>query len=70
MALEAVQDLINFLKGFVEFLIRFVIYTLPVWIIIGVPLYLVFIGARALFRKLRGNKAKKEQPQEMPVEKK
>ena len=70
VALEAVQDLINFLKGFVEFLIRFVIYTLPVWIIIGVPLYLVFIGARALFRKLRGNKAKKEQPQEMPVEKK
>ncbi len=68
VALEAVQDLIDFLKGFVEFLIRFVIYTLPVWIMIGVPLYLVFIGARALFRKIRGSKPKKEQPQE--VEKK
>ncbi len=68
VALEAVQDLINFLKGFVEFLIRFVIYTLPVWIVIGIPLYLVFIGARKLFRKMRGNKVKKEQPQE--VEKK
>ena len=63
VALEAVQDLINFLKGFVNFLIRFVIYTLPVWIMIGIPLYLVFIGLRALFRKMRGNKPKKEAPE-------
>ena len=62
VALEAVQDLINFLKGFVEFLIRFVIYILPVLILIAIPLYLVFIGVRALFRMMRGNKAKKEQP--------
>ena len=68
IALEAVQDLIDFLKGFTEFVIRFVIYILPVWIIIGIPLYLVFIGVRALLRKMRGNKTKKEQPQE--VEKK
>jgi hypothetical protein len=66
--LEAVQDLINFLKGFVEFLIRFVIYILPVLILIAIPLYLIFIGVRALFRMMRGNKAKKEQPEE--VEKK
>ena len=70
VALEAVQDLINFLKGFINFLIRFVIYTLPVWIFVGIPLYLAFIGLRALFRKLRGPKVKKEQPVEMPVEKK
>jgi len=68
VALEAVQDLIDFLKGFVEFFIRFVIYTLPVWIMIGIPLYLAFIGARAIFRKIRGSKVKKEVPQE--VEKK
>jgi len=68
VALEAVQDLIDFLKGFVEFLIRFVIYILPVLITIGIPLYLVFIGVRALFRRMRGNKVKKEEPQE--VEKK
>ncbi len=67
VALEAVQDLVNFLKGFVDFLIRFVVYTLPVWIIIGIPLYIVFLGVRAVFRKIRGNK-KKVQPQE--VEKK
>jgi hypothetical protein len=69
VALQAVQDLINFLKGFINFLIRFVIYTLPVWIIIGIPLYLVFLGARALFRKIRGNKPKKEQPKEDDVAK-
>ncbi len=70
VALNAVQDLINFLKDFTEFIIRFVIYTLPVWIIVGIPLYLIFLGARKLFRKLRGSKAKKEQPQETPAEKK
>jgi len=65
VALQAVQDLINFLKGFVNFLIRFVIYTLPVLIVICIPLYLVFLGLRALFRMMRGNKPKKEQPQEL-----
>lgn len=70
VALNAVQDLINFLKDFTEFIIRFVIYTLPVWIIVGIPLYLIFLGARKLFRKLRGNKTRKEQLQEIPAEKK
>jgi len=60
IALEAVQDLIDFLKGFTEFVIRFVIYILPVWIIIGIPLYLAFIGIRALLRKMRGGKKKVE----------
>lgn len=58
VAKEAVQDLIFFFQDFVNFVIRFVIYTLPVWIMVGIPLYLVFIGVRALFRKLRGNKKK------------
>ena len=70
VALEAVQDLINFLKGFTEFLIRFVIYNLPVLILVAIPLYLVFIGARALFRKMRGKKVKKEEVKEVSVEKK
>jgi hypothetical protein len=64
VALEAVQDLINFMKGFTEFLIRFVIYNLPVLILIAIPFYLFFIGARALFRKMRGKKVKKEEAQE------
>jgi hypothetical protein len=68
VALEAVQDLIDFTKGFVNFLIRFVIYTLPVWVMIGIPLYLVFLGLRALFRKMRGNRAKTAKPQAVPSE--
>ena len=70
VALEAVQNLVDFLKGFTEFLITFVIFILPVLIIIFVFLYLIFLGARALFRKMRGNKVKKEQPQEVSLEKK
>ena len=70
VALEAVQNLVDFLKGFTEFLITFVIFILPVLIIIFVFLYLIFLGARAIFRKMRGNKVKKEQPQEVSIEKK
>ena len=58
VAKDAVQDLIFFYQDFVNFVIRFVIYTLPVWVTVGVPLYLIFIGVRALFRRLRGNKKK------------
>lgn len=67
VALKAIEDLISFWQGFINFLIRFIIYTLPVWISIGIPLYLAFIGIRALFRKLRGSRAKVE---EKAVEKK
>lgn len=56
VARDAIQDLIYFYQNFVSFVIRFVIYTLPVWITVGVPLYLVFIGIRAITRKLRGRK--------------
>lgn len=70
VALEAIQNLVYFYQDFASFVIYFVIYTLPVLITIGIPLYLIFIGARALSRKLRGNKAKKEQSQEAVVEKK
>lgn len=62
VALKAVQDLIYYLQNFVDFLIRFVIYTLPVLITICVPLYLVFLGVRVVFRKLRGNKKKEQAP--------
>jgi uncharacterized beta-barrel protein YwiB (DUF1934 family) len=56
VALEAVQDLLDFWKNFVDFMIRFVIYTLPVLITIGIPFYLAFLGLRWVFRKMRGNK--------------
>ncbi len=69
VALEAVQDLVDFSKGFAEFLIRFVLYILPTWIMIGIPLYLVFLGGRAIFHRMRRNKPKKEQLPAPPVEK-
>ncbi|CAG1015702.1 hypothetical protein ANAEL_05336 [Anaerolineales bacterium] len=70
VALEAIQDLINFLKGFINFLIYFVILILPVLLIISGVFYLVFLGLRAIFRLLRGKKPKKEQSQDTSVEKK
>jgi predicted DNA binding CopG/RHH family protein len=69
VARDAIQDLIYFWQNFVDFLIRFVIYTLPVWITIGIPLYLAFLGVRWVFRKVRGNK-KKVEPQEKKEEEK
>jgi hypothetical protein len=52
-AKQAVQDLINFVQGFTEFLIRFVIFTLPALILIAVPLILVFLVGRAIYRRFR-----------------
>jgi hypothetical protein len=69
IALAAIQDLIDFLKGFAKFAIRFVVYILPSWIIVGIPLYLIFIGARKLYYKVRSRKVKQEQQQE-DIEKK
>jgi len=59
---EAIQDLIFYLQGFVRFLIRFVLFTVPVLITIALPLYLVFLGGRAVVRrwikpKVRRNEA-------------
>ncbi|GAB4572883.1 MAG: hypothetical protein Fur0017_25530 [Anaerolineales bacterium] len=69
VALEAIQDLLDFWKDFVDFMIRFIIYTLPVLVTIGIPLYLAFLGLRWVFRKMRGNK-KKVEPQMKEEEKK
>lgn len=56
VANEAIRDLITFTQGFVDFLIRFVLYILPVLILIGLPIYLIFLGIRAVVRKIRGKK--------------
>lgn len=53
VAREAIQDLIFFFQDFVDFLIRFVLLVLPSLILIGIPVYLVFLGVRALVRKFR-----------------
>ncbi|NOH01834.1 MAG: DUF4349 domain-containing protein [Chloroflexi bacterium] len=68
VARDAIQDLIYFWQGFVDFVIRFTLYTLPVLVTVGIPLYLVFLGGRWVFRRLRGNK-KKVEPQVEEVKK-
>ncbi|MFN3491079.1 MAG: DUF4349 domain-containing protein [Anaerolineales bacterium] len=64
VARDAIQDLIYFWQDFVDFIIRFVIYTLPVWLTLGIPLYLIFLAGRALYRKLRRNKKIEEKVEE------
>jgi hypothetical protein len=56
VARDAIQRLIYFWQDFVDFMINFFLYILPVLVTIGIPLYLVFLLARWLFRKVRGNK--------------
>jgi predicted membrane protein len=63
-ASKAVQNLINYMQGFVRFLINFVIFILPVLVTLFLPVYLVFIGLRALVRKRRAKKADKEVTEE------
>jgi hypothetical protein len=50
---DAVEDLIRFVQNFAEFLIRFGIFTLPALILIAIPLYLVFLVGRAVYRRSR-----------------
>jgi hypothetical protein len=64
-AKEAIQDLIFFIQNFAEFLIRFVLYTLPALILIGIPLYLLFLASRAVFRRVRKSDEKVEVSEEV-----
>lgn len=57
VARDAIQNLIDFLQGFGDFLINFFLYYLWVLLLaVALPIYLVFLGVRALVR--RGRKAK------------
>ncbi len=55
---EAIQDLIHFMQGFVDFVIRFVLYVLPVLLVIFGPIALVAWAIVAgIKRSLRKHKA-------------
>jgi len=69
-AKAAIQDLIYFSQNFVEFLIRFVLYNLPALILIGIPLFLIFLAGRAIFRRVRKSKVVAEEKKENEVVKK
>ena len=61
---DAAQDLVSFTQGFTRFLIRFVIFNLPSLILIAIPLYGIFIGARAFYRRFGKSKPKAEAKEE------
>ena len=58
-ASKAVQDLIDYMQGFIQFMLRLIIFILPTLATIFLPFYLVFIGIRALVRRNRQKKAAK-----------
>ncbi|GEM_PF-484878 len=51
VARDAIQNLIDFWKGFVEWMINFFLFTLPALITIAIPLFLVYLLGRWLIRK-------------------
>ena len=57
VARDAIQSLIYFWQDFVDFMIRFGLYTLPVLITLLIPLFLLFLLVRWIVRKLRKPKA-------------
>jgi hypothetical protein len=52
-AKQAIQDLIFFFQNFVDFLIRFVLLTLPALILIAIPLFILYLIGRAAYRRVR-----------------
>jgi len=64
-AKEAVENLIRFFQNFVDFLIQLVIFILPALVLLAIPLVLVFLGGRTLFRRFRkSNPAVEEKVEE------
>ena len=68
-AKEAIQDLILFLQSFAEFLIRFVLYVLPALILIAIPLFLVYLAGRAVYRRTRRSRLAVEEVESEEVKK-
>jgi len=56
-AKQAIEDLIVFLHNFVDFLIRFTIFVLPALILIAIPITLIYLAGRAIYRRTRKPKA-------------
>lgn len=56
-AKEAIQDLIFFVQSFVDFLIRFVLLTLPSLILIAIPLFVLYLVGRAVYLRVRRSRA-------------
>lgn len=68
-AKDAIQDLILFLQSFAEFLIRFALYVLPALILIAIPLFLVYLAGRAIYRRARRSRLAVEEVKSDEVKK-
>jgi hypothetical protein len=68
-AKEAIEDLILFVQNFVDFLIRFVLLTLPALILIAIPLFLVYLVGRAVYRRVRKSRVEVEDVKSEDVKK-
>ena len=56
-AKEAIQDLILFFQNFVDFLIYFVLSILPALILVAIPLYVVYLIGRAVYRRINRSRS-------------
>ncbi|MCJ7434273.1 MAG: DUF4349 domain-containing protein, partial [Anaerolineales bacterium] len=56
VARDAIQNLIYFWQGFIDFMINFLLLVLPVLITIFIPFYLAFLLLRAIYRRARRKK--------------
>jgi hypothetical protein len=57
VARDAIQALVKFLQGFVDFIIRFVLLVLPILIVVFGPIALVVWGIVALVKRRKAKKA-------------
>ena len=68
-ARDAIQDLILFFQNFVDVLVRFVLLTLPALILIAIPLFVVYLVGRAVYRRVRKSRVQVEEVQSEEVKK-
>ena len=57
----AIEDLIRFAQNFVDFLIYFVLSILPSLVLIAIPVYLVYLAGRAVYRRVNKPKVDVEE---------
>ncbi len=55
-ARNSIQSLINFTQNLTRFLIQLILFALPALILIIIPLYLVFLAGRGIYRRFKKSK--------------
>ncbi len=60
VARDAIQDLVRFMQNFADFMIGFFLRDLWELLLIALPFYIVFLIGRAVYRRIRASRPKKE----------